>query len=310
MAAYAALAFLSFLWGSSFLLIKIASRAFDPFAFALARVAVAAAAMLVTSAFAGKVWPGSRPGLWVKLLALALIGQVVPFLLLGKAATLTTSADMALMMGAQPIFVFLFGRFLGSRERWTWLAALGLAIGFAGVGVAFWSPGADGGAHSILGRAFALAAGIFYGTGAIISGDATREIGAVRAVTASMTISMLVLALLELALGRLPDPAALAASPAASILAMLALGVFNTALAYYVYFRLVHDAGPTFASLNNYVVPLIGIVGGAVALAEPIAPSAWAGLALVLAGVALTGRSLRKANAFQTRLAKTRASAN
>ena len=113
MAAYAGLAFLSFLWGSSFLLIKIASRAFDPFDFALARVGVAAAAMLLTSALSGKVWPGSRPGLWAKLLALALIGQVIPFLLLGKAATLTTSADMALMMGAQPIFVFLFGRFLG-----------------------------------------------------------------------------------------------------------------------------------------------------------------------------------------------------
>ena len=54
MAAYAALAFLSFLWGSSFLLIKIASRAFDPFDFALARVGVAAAAMLLTSAAFGQ----------------------------------------------------------------------------------------------------------------------------------------------------------------------------------------------------------------------------------------------------------------
>ena len=80
MAAYAGLAFLSFLWGSSFLLIKIASRAFDPFGFALARVGVAAAAMLLTSALSGKVWPGSRPGLWAKLLALALIGQVDPLL--------------------------------------------------------------------------------------------------------------------------------------------------------------------------------------------------------------------------------------
>ena len=47
MAGYVGLAFLSFLWGSSFLLIKIASRAFDPFGFALARVGVAAAAMLL-----------------------------------------------------------------------------------------------------------------------------------------------------------------------------------------------------------------------------------------------------------------------
>ena len=300
MAAYAGLAFLSFLWGSSFLLIKVASRAFDPLEFALARVGVAAAAMLLTSAISGKVWPGSRPGLWAKLLALALIGQVIPFLLLGKAATLTTSADMALMMGAQPIFVFLFGRFLGSRDRWTWLAAFGLALGFVGVAVAFWSPGAASGAHSVLGRAFALAAGVSYGTGAIISGAATREIGAVRAVTASMTLSTLILALAGLAVGKPPPLATLLQTPLAPMLAMGALGVFNTALAYYVYFRLVHDEGPTFASLNNYIVPLIGVVGGAVALAEPIAPSAWAGLALVLCGVALTGRSLRPAKAPQT----------
>ena len=297
MAAYAGLAFLSFLWGSSFLLIKIASRAFDPFDFALARVGVAAAAMLLTSVLSGKVWPGSRPGLWAKLLALALIGQVIPFLLLGQAATLTTSADMALMMGAQPIFVFLFGRFLGSQDRWTWLAAFGLAIGFAGVAVAFWAPGAHTGDHSVQGRAFALAAGISYGTGAIISGAATREIGAVRAVTASMTISTLVLTIIVLMLGRPSPLATLLQTPLAPILAMGALGVFNTALAYYVYFRLVNEEGPTFASLNNYIVPLIGVVGGAVALAEPVAPSAWAGLALVLVGVALTGASLRPAKA-------------
>jgi drug/metabolite transporter (DMT)-like permease len=301
MGAYAALAFLSFLWGSSFLLIKIASRAFDPLGFALARVAVAAAAMLLTSAVSGKVWPGSRPRLWLKLFALALIGQIVPFILLGKAAALTTSADMALMMGAQPIFVFLFGRFFGSRDRWTWLGALGLLIGFAGVGVAFWSPGGQSGSHSALGRALALAAGVSYGTGAIISGAATREIGAVRAVTASLTISTLVLALLALALGNPQSLASLSDAPLPSLTAMAALGVFNTALAYYVYFRLVNEEGPTFASLNNYLVPLVGVVGGAAALGEPIALSAWAGLALVLCGVALTGRSLRPTKAPQAR---------
>ena len=309
MAAYAALAFLSFLWGSSFLLIKIASRAFNPFDLALARVGCAAAAMLLAGALYRKIWPGSRPGLWAKLLALALIGQVVPFMLLAKAATLTTSADMALMMGAQPIFVFLFGRFLGSRDRWTSRAALGLAIGFAGVVVAFWSPGAEGGAHSALGRAFALVAGVFYGTGAVISGAATREIGAVRAVTASLTISTIVLALVGLASGNPPALATLFQAPLAPMLAVVALGFFNTAIAYYVYFRLVHDEGPTFASLNNFVVPLVGVVGGAIALADPIAPSAGAGLALVLAGVALTGRSLRPAKAPQARLTPTRASA-
>jgi drug/metabolite transporter (DMT)-like permease len=40
------------------------------------------------------------------------------------------------------------------------------------------------------------------------------------------------------------------------MLAIGALGIFNTALAFYVYFRLVDEEGPTFASLNNYVMPL------------------------------------------------------
>ena len=58
--------------------------------------------------------------------------------------------------------------------------------------------------------------------------------------------------------------------PLAPALAMVALGVVNTALAYYVYFRLVNEQGVTFASLNNYIVPLIGVIGGAAALAEPV----------------------------------------
>ena len=89
----------------------------------------------------------------------------------------------------------------------------------------------------------------------------------------------------------------------APALAMVALGVVNTALAYYVYFRLVDEEGATFASLNNYIAPLIGVIGGAAALAEPVASSACAGLALVLGGVALTGASLRPAQTHLTRVA-------
>jgi drug/metabolite transporter (DMT)-like permease len=107
-----------------------------------------------------------------------------------------------------------------------------------------------------------------------------------------MTISTFVLAVIALISGTLEPPTTLVSIPLAPMLAMGALGVFNTALAYYAYFRLVNEEGPTFASLNNYIVPLIGVVGGAVALAEPVTSSAWAGLALVLCGVAVTGRSL------------------
>ena|SRR5271165_2605054 len=296
MAAYATLAFLSLLWGSSFLLIKIAAGLFDPFGFALARVGVASVALLIAGALTGGVWPGRRLGLWLKLFALSVVGQVAPFLLLGKAAQMTTSADMALMMGASPIFVFLAGRFVRSGDRWTVAGAFGLALGFAGVGLALWSPTAPtvAAAHPAEGRALALLATFCYAMSTLISGDATREVGAVRAVAASMTISTAAMAVIAAAFGARPSIATILSAPTAPILAIVTLGVFNTALAYFVYFRLVVSEGPTFASLNNYIVPLIGVMGGALALGEPVALAAWAGLALVLAGVALTGRSLMR----------------
>jgi drug/metabolite transporter (DMT)-like permease len=303
MAAYAALAFLSLLWGSSFLLIKIAARVFDPFALALARGGVAAGTLMIACALTGGIWPGRRPGLWGTLLALSLIGQVIPFLLLGRAAQLTTSADMALMMGSAPIFVFLAGRFVGPGDRWTLASAFGLGLGFAGVGLVLWSPTARtaAAANPIEGRAIALMATFGYAMGALISGKATREIGAAKAVAASMTLSTLALALIGLIFGARPSHATLLALPLGPVLAVAALGVFNTALAYFVYFRLVVSEGATFASLNNYVVPVIGVMAGALALGEPVGLVAWAGLALVLTSVALTGRSLRSARQIHTR---------
>jgi len=57
---------------------------------------------------------------------------------------------------------------------------------------------------------------------------------------------------------------------AEKIVALVVLGVVNTAFAYVVYVRLIHTAGAVFASLNNYLVPVFGLVVGAVALSEPV----------------------------------------
>jgi drug/metabolite transporter (DMT)-like permease len=297
MAAYAALGFLSLLWGSSFLLIKIAAGALDPFALALARGGVAAGTLIAAGALTGGAWPGLRPGLWRKLLALSLIGQVIPFLLLGAAARMTTSADMALMMGSAPMFVFLAGRLVGSSDRWSLEGAFGLALGLIGVGLVLWSPATRtaGAASPVGGRAIALMATFGYAMGALISAGVTREVGAVKAAAGSMTLSTLPLMLIGLAFGAEPFNTTIREAPIGPLLAVVALGVLNTALAYFVYFRLVVSEGPTFASLKNYVVPIIGVMGGALALGEPVGLVAWAGLALVLASVALTGRSLRRA---------------
>ena len=96
--AYFELAFLSLLWGFSFLLIKIAAQAFDWIGYAFGRAGVAALALAAVALARRVVWPRS-PEVWGRMAAMSLTGQVGPFLLFGVAAHMITSADMALMMG-------------------------------------------------------------------------------------------------------------------------------------------------------------------------------------------------------------------
>ena len=64
----------------------------------------------------------------------------------------------------------------------------------------------------------------------------------------------------------------MAATPPGPLAALVTLGLFNTALAYFVYFRLIESAGATFAALNNYIVPCLGVIFGALALGEKVGP--------------------------------------
>jgi drug/metabolite transporter (DMT)-like permease len=287
--AYFELAFLSLLWGFSFLLIKIAAQAFDWIGYACGRAGVAALALVAVALARRAAWPRT-PKVWGQMAAMALTGQVGPFLLFGVAAHMITSADMALMMGSAPIFTVVLARLFGLAEVWNARAAAGLALGLIGVAVSLGSPFASGGeAHAGLGRALALVGALGYAGSALLSRPVSRAVGAAMAATGSMAISGVLLGALAFVAGGPPSLAALTAKPAGPLAALIVLGLFNTGLAYFVYFRLIESAGATFAALNNYVVPCIGLIAGAAALGEPVRSAAWIGLACVLVSVALTG---------------------
>nr|WP_284694121.1 DMT family transporter [Rhodoplanes serenus] len=287
--AILSLVFVSLLWGSSFLFIKVAAGGIDPLGIAAGRLVVAACCLLLPAVVRSVAWPRTRAA-WGKIVMLSLGGQIFPFLMLGLAGHLTTSVDMALMMGAAPLVTFLIARVVPPGEPWTLRAAAGLGLGFVGVVIALSPPvdvlpgGTDG---HLIGRLCALLAAVGYAVGAIVSRNLSREVGATMIVTASMSLSAAVAAASWLALWGASAAAVLETVSTASIVALVVLGVVNTAFAYVVYVRLIHTAGAVFASLNNYLVPVFGLVVGAVALSEPVGPAALAGLALILGGVLL-----------------------
>ncbi|NVN12265.1 EamA family transporter [Nguyenibacter vanlangensis] len=79
------------------------------------------------------------------------------------------------------------------------------------------------------------------------------------------------------------------------IACLVSLGFFNTALAYVVYFRLIHVAGATFAALNNYLVPPLGLFFGWFLLGEDVKSTIWIGLILIISGVILVRKSQARA---------------
>src|SRR5205085_7478789 len=68
---------------------------------------------------------------------------------------------------------------------------------------------------------------------------------------------------------------------------VVALGVPGTALAYLLFFGLIANAGPSYASLVTYLIPPVALAYGAIFLGERFGALAFGGLVLILGGVAL-----------------------
>ena len=75
-----------------------------------------------------------------------------------------------------------------------------------------------------------------------------------------------------------------------AVLAVLALGVVGTALAFVIFYRLIAEVGAGRASLVSYLAPGVALVYGAALLDEHVGWAAVLGLGLILGGVFAAGR--------------------
>jgi drug/metabolite transporter (DMT)-like permease len=289
--AFAGLVLVSILWGSSFVAIKIAATSFSPVTIASYRVSIAAFFLLGLALMRGDRIP-REPRTIVALIMLSMLGQIVPFVSLGMSGHLTSSQGSATMMGAAPLVTFLVGRFFLADEPWSWGKWFALIVGFGGILVALRAPaGHTTTSNGVLtvdlaGKLYALLAASGYAVGAILSKIASRDNSPVMVCTVTMTLSAAILLTYSLLTGGIETSA-----PESAWAAVLLLGTVNTALAYGVYFWLIKFAGATFASLNNYVVPAIGLAMGYVILSEKLTTAALVGFAMIIVAVFIFGRA-------------------
>ena len=274
------LTLLGALWGASFLFMRVATPAFGPVALIALRVGLAAVLLMPLALAAGH-----GPELRRRAGAIAWMGvanSAVPFVLFAYATLSLTAGFAALLNATAPMWTALLA-WVWLGERIARVRVLGLLLGLVGVGVLVGDRvGLRGDTHAALLAAGAgLLATLCYGYAANCTRHHLGGVPPLAAAAGSQVGSAVLLA--PLALWTWP-----AATPGLrDWLAVLALGVFCTALAYVLYFRLIQRVGPTGAVSVTFLIPLFALVWGAIFLGEGLSPGMALGGAIVLLGTAL-----------------------
>ncbi len=269
---------LAAVWGSSYLFIRVAVPAFGPAALVGGRVALGALLLGgFTVAFRRRVELRPIAG---RLLMLALLNAAVPFVLISAAELHITASFAAVLNSTTPLFAAVFA-VPWMNERFTPARTVGLFLGIAGVAVLVgWSP-----IPFTLPVALAVVAMLAASAGYAAAGIYAR-VRLAGVPTYTLALGQQVGAVAWLAVPTLVW-APSAVPPRDAWLALLALGVICTALAYLLYFRLLERVGPTKVTTVTYLIPGFGILWGVVFLGEPLTGGMAAGLALVLVSMVL-----------------------
>ena len=276
----ARLVLLAAIWGASFLFMRIAAPALGPVLTAELRTLIAGVALAAYFAVTGFDPEWRRWGR--HYVTVGILSSAVPFLLWAYAALSLTAGLLSVLNATAPMWGALCSALL-LRERLNARRILGLVIGVGGVAlVTRPESGAELHYPAIVA---ALAAAFCYGLiAAYIKRWASDAPSRGMAVGSQLAAGILLIPFIAL------WPPATAPTPgvAASI---LALGLVCGAIAYLLYFRLIADIGATGALTVTYLIPVFGVLWGALFLGETVSALMLVGAALVILGTVFVLRT-------------------
>jgi drug/metabolite transporter (DMT)-like permease len=283
---------LGFMWGSSYLFIKLAVDDFGTFTLVALRLIVGALLLWSVVRIARQPLPRERR-IYGHLLVMAVINITIPFLLITWAEQSVESSLAAILTSPVPLFAIVLSSIFLADEPMRVNGVLGLVVGFIGV-VIITSRGLTGEGSSVIGELALLGAAFSYACGAVYSRRNVRGlppmIPAVFQVTFAAIITGVIALLIEEPWTVTPD--------AEAIFSILWLGILGSGLAYLFVFRLFANWGATRTTLVAYLIPVVGIVLGYLVLAEPVDATIIVGTALVIAGIGLVNSRFGRRRLF------------
>jgi drug/metabolite transporter (DMT)-like permease len=270
---------LGFMWGSSYLFIKLAVDDFGTFTLVALRLAVGAALLWTIFLMSRKALPRSLR-IYGHLAVMGALNIAIPFALITWAERDTSSALAAILTSLVPLFAAVLAPAFLPDEPLRINAVGGLAIGF--VGVVVLTGGGEGTTQLLAAIALVLSA-LSYGAGAVYARRNVRGLDPMVPAVLQVTIAGIYTAAIALVL----ESPWLARPDGEAVFSIVWLGILGSGFAYLAAFRLLANWGATRMTAVAYLIPVFGVALGWLVLREPIGLNTLAGTGLILSGIGL-----------------------
>ena len=268
------------IWAGAFVGIKIAVPTLGPVGVAAARAAIGFAVLLPFALAQGLPRP-QRPGDWGLLLLMGSLNISLPFFLISWAEQTVSAGVASLFMGVGPFFAIVGAHYFNEGDQLTPRRWLGVIIGFSGLLLLLGFDTLRDAASGVLPAQLALlGACLCY----VTSGLLVRRIALPPLALATYALAIATVTLVPIQMLTQPPMGTLTRDVA---LAVAYLGLIPTGLAYLLRFHLIRTVGYATFALSINLIPVFGVLLGALILRERPEPTTLLALALVLTGLSV-----------------------
>jgi drug/metabolite transporter (DMT)-like permease len=286
---FALLLLLATLWGGSYTFIKLGVATIPPITLIAGRTLIAGLLLVAIMHGRGLRLPRDA-ATWRRFLFQAGLNSVIPWTLIAWGERSLDAGLATILNSTSPIFTFFLTLMIARQETPTLRKLFGVVGGMAGICLIVGVQALDGLGEQLVAQIVMVLSALCY-AGAAIFGRGFKGLDPMAPAAGSLLCGAAILLPVSLVVDR---PWTIAPSTS-SVLALLGLAVFSTALAFVIYFRLIQTLGAVSTTSQAYLRVPIGVALGVLFLGESLSATAWIGLACVVIGVAAMTIPARKA---------------
>ncbi len=280
---------MSAIWGSAFFAIKISVESINPISVGSFRLIIGALILFLFYKYKNLNFIYSKKIIF-KIFLIGLIGNFIPFSLISWSELYIQSNTAGLLLSVGPILTLIFSHFFTKDDKFTFLKFISIIIGLIGVllifdlkSLFFYSYQSS----NILPKLAIIAAAFGYVISSILAYD-LKNLNSIT-LTTFVTIFAATTSIPFLLYFEFQSFSSYSFN---SVISLLYLGAFPTALAFLIRFYIISKAGPIFLSYVAYLIPVFAVLWGYIFLNEKISSNTFLGVVLILIGVFISQKNL------------------